>query len=314
MSPLKSIYFSFKGTFTKDPQKGNASDWFHTCPLHLRLIQLCFSLTSRHRLCSKSSLRCRCHCLGGRSTQQCRGWSGLVESQRWCNFSWWDRYTTHHPPKAMINFCQSFWITSSFWILLIQLGNDCKTTLKTEVAEADSTRPLSASPKSANPKCGNQKGQKCLGWVSTRNPTNPPPPKFSISRLNHIDINQCLKPPWWQLVSNNFSSWEKTTIHHLFPWNWNQPKYYPHGVFVTFAPQGLQLHPSWFDTPVTLYDPMRLKRLVHVGWLLSGRFRPVKNPMFFWMNFWGGWLNHYGSSKHKGSNCEVVVVVVWGWK
>lgn len=86
-----------KGTL-KNPsrfsQKGNASDWFHTCPLHLRLIQLCFSLASRHRLCSKSSLRCRCHCLGGRSTQQCRGWSGLVKSQRWCNFSWWDSYTT----------------------------------------------------------------------------------------------------------------------------------------------------------------------------------------------------------------------------
>ena len=87
--------------------------------------------------------------------------------------------------------------------------------------------------------------------------------------------------------------------------NWNQPKNYPHGVFRTKLYQGLQLHRSWFDTPVTLYDPMRLKRLVH-GWLLGG-FRPVKNPRFFGMNFWGGWLNHYGSSEHKGSNSDVVV-------
>ena len=70
-----------------------------------------------------------------------------------------------HQQISKINFCQSFWTTSSSQSFLIQdtTGNDCKTPLKSEVAEADSTRPLSASPKSANPKCGNQKGQELLG-------------------------------------------------------------------------------------------------------------------------------------------------------
>ena len=42
------------------------------------------------------------------------------------------------------------------------------------------------------------------------------PRKFSISILNHVNINQCLKPPWWTLVSNNFSIWG-TKNHQISP-------------------------------------------------------------------------------------------------